>query len=145
MRTINYIVVHCTASSVDAKPEDIIRYWHDQLGWKGMGYHYLILRDGSIDCLTPESDIANGVAGYNQVSIHISYIGGIDKNGVPTDNRSTLQIEAMFNKIMELSNRYPSAVILGHRDLPNVHKACPCFDVRSWLKNYTPSLGDSEP
>lgn len=23
---------------------------------------------------------------------------------------------------------YPEAVILGHRDLPGVHKKCPCFD-----------------
>jgi len=27
---------------------------------------------------------------------------------------------------------YPKAKILGHRDLPGVRKACPCFDVRKW-------------
>ena len=28
----------------------------------------------------------------------------------------------------------PDAEILGHRDLPNVHKDCPSFDVKRWLK-----------
>ncbi|WP_367614995.1 hypothetical protein [Segatella copri] len=30
---------------------------------------------------------------------------------------------------------YPDAEILGHRDLPNVRKDCPCFDVRDWLED----------
>lgn len=29
---------------------------------------------------------------------------------------------------------FPDAVILGHRDLPGVHKECPCFDTKAWLK-----------
>jgi len=30
--------------------------------------------------------------------------------------------------------QHPQAVIVGHRDLPGVAKACPCFDVKRWLR-----------
>ncbi|WP_233905546.1 hypothetical protein [Segatella copri] len=35
----------------------------------------------------------------------------------------------MFWLIINLHHRFPDIkVILGHRDLPGVQKACPCFD-----------------
>ena len=30
---------------------------------------------------------------------------------------------------------WPEALILGHRDMPNVHKDCPCFDAKSEYKS----------
>lgn len=140
MRIIRYIVVHCTASTPDATTEDIKRYWKEQLGWKNPGYHYLILRDGEIIELQDEAKIANGASGYNQISIHISYIGGIDKSGKPFDNRTNLQKHAMFDKLIELTEKYPGAKIVGHRDLPGVKKACPSFDVTAWLRGYEPDI-----
>jgi N-acetylmuramoyl-L-alanine amidase len=139
-RNIKYIVVHCTATVTTANIEAIKNYWKHQLGWTHNGYHYILLRDGTIENITDEVEIANGVAGYNSSSIHLSYIGGIDEKGIPKDNRTEAQKEAMFNLIMELSHRYPNAEIKGHRDFPNVHKACPSFDVKQWLKNYEPTI-----
>lgn len=140
MRNINYLVVHCTATQPEAKIKDIQRYWKEKLGWNNPGYHYLILRDGEVRQLQDENKIANGVKGYNHESVHISYIGGIDKEGKPVDNRTPEQRHAMFDKLVELSEKYPKAKILGHRDFPGVNKACPSFDVREWLKNYEPDL-----
>ncbi len=140
MRLIRYITVHCTASTPDATVEDIKRYWRERLGWKNPGYHYLILRDGEVVRLQEEEKIANGASGYNKVSIHIAYIGGIDKSGKPADNRTPLQKHAMFDLLVGLTERYPSAKIVGHRDLPGVKKACPSFDVTAWLKDYEPDL-----
>lgn len=48
MRTINYLVVHCTATQPTAKIEDIKNYWRKSLGWKSPGYHYIIKADGEI-------------------------------------------------------------------------------------------------
>lgn len=139
-REIRYIVVHCTATPPAAKIESIQRYWKEQLGWKDPGYHYIIQRNGEIICLQPEHLIANGVKGYNTQSIHISYIGGIDKNNKPVDNRTGEQQAALFNKLVALTEKYPQAKIMGHRDFPGVTKACPCFDVRKWLAGYLPAL-----
>lgn len=140
MRTIKYIVVHCTATPPDAAIESIKRYWKEQLGWKNPGYHYIIKRSGDIVRLHPENLISNGVKGYNENSIHISYIGGIDAKGNPVDNRTPAQVHAMFNKLVALGEKYPNAIILGHRDFPGVTKQCPSFDVKAWLKNYTPDI-----
>lgn len=139
-RNIHYIVVHCTATPPDTTIESIKRYWKENLKWKNPGYHYIILRSGEIMTLLLEQQVANGVKGYNKNSIHISYVGGVDKDNKPFDNRTGAQIHAMFNKLVSLSEKYPNAIILGHRDFPGVTKMCPSFDVEEWLKNYTPDL-----
>ncbi len=152
MRDIKFIVVHCTATPPETKIENIQRYWKEQLKWKNPGYHYIIKRNGEIVKITEEQNIANGVGGHNRYSIHISYIGGVNKEGKPLDNRTDAQIHALFNKLVALSEKYPNATILGHRDFsPDKDgdglieynewiKACPCFDVKEWLQNYTPDL-----
>ena len=139
-RNIHYIVVHCTATPPETTIESIKRYWRENLHWKNPGYHYIIKRDGEIETLLLEDQISNGVKGYNKNSIHISYIGGVDKDNNPIDNRTDAQVHAMFNKLIALSEKYPKAMILGHRDFPGVTKRCPSFDVREWLKSYTPDL-----
>lgn len=139
-RNIKFIVVHCTATPTNTSIESIKSYWKNNLKWQNNGYHYIIQRDGTVVQITDELKIANGVAGYNTASIHLSYIGGVDKNDKPLDNRTPAQKEAMFNLIIKLSNKYPQAEIKGHRDFPNVHKACPSFDVKQWLKNYEPTI-----
>ncbi|AGO47823.1 N-acetylmuramyl-L-alanine amidase [Cellulophaga phage phi46:1] len=136
MRTIKYIVLHCTATVQHAKVENIIKYWRNVLKWKSNGYHFIIESSGKVHNITPIENVANGVAGYNSASIHISYIGGIDKNGKALDNRTPEQIEAQKQLIRTLTKQFPNAEIKGHRDFPNVRKDCPSFDVKSWLKTW---------
>ena len=74
--------------------------------------------------------------GYNKESIGICYIGGIDKNTLqPKDTRTPAQKEALKKLLIELKKMYPQAEILGHRDFPNVAKACPCFNAKIEYKN----------
>jgi len=134
MRDIKYIALHCTATSIDAKPEAILNYWKKSLGWSKPGYHYLIDYNGVVHKLAEESEICNGVKGFNSVSIHVSYIGGVDAQGHPKDTRSNQQKKAMRDLVTDLHFRYPKAKIQGHKDFPNVLKACPSFEVAAWLK-----------
>jgi N-acetylmuramoyl-L-alanine amidase len=134
MRKIKYIVLHCTATHQNATVSGILRYWREDLKWKNPGYHYLISKDGEIHHIHDINKIANGVKGYNAESIHISYIGGIDNNNKPLDNRTPEQIKSQIRLIDLLKEQYPDAEILGHRDFPGVKKSCPSFDVRTWLK-----------
>ena len=140
MRDIKYIVVHCTATDPKATVSDIKKFWKEERKWDKPGYHYLILRDGDVERLLADTEISYGAHGHNQECIHLAYIGGIDKAGQPIDNRSTSQKHSMFDLIVKLSEKYPQAKIMGHRDFPDVHKACPCFDVKEWLANYEPDL-----
>ena len=78
--------------------------------------------------------------GYNKHSIHVAWIGGIDKEhprGI--DNRTEAQKMALYDWVAKLKMKYPNATIMGHRDVsPDLNhngivdpweyiKACPCF------------------
>lgn len=128
MRTINEIIVHCSATpdGKDYTVEDIDR-WHRQRGFAEIGYHYVIYRDGSIHAGRAEEKIGAHCIGHNRKSIGICYIGGVDKDGkTPKDTRTPEQRKALFQLLKMLKKKYPSASIHGHRDFAK--KACPSFD-----------------
>ena len=130
MRTINYIVIHCTATQPDVTIESIKTYWKENLKWKNPGYHYMIKSDGEIVNTLPIDRVSNGVAGWNSQIINISYIGGIDKSNHSKDTRTKDQKKSIVRLLRELKSKFPKAKIQGHRDFPNVHKACPSFDAK---------------
>lgn len=136
MRTIKYLVLHCTATSQRTTVMSIQRYWRNFLRWKNPGYHFIIKADGTIIELLPIDKIANGVRGFNSESIHISYIGGVDKYQRPVDNRTSYQIGSTKFLLQKLTKQFPRAEIIGHRDFPGVNKACPCFDAKKWWQSY---------
>lgn len=129
MRKINEVIVHCSATPEgrDVTVETIDK-WHKGNGWKGIGYHWVIYRDGSIHAGRPESQIGAHCKGKNRNTIGICYIGGMDKaNKHPKDTRTQAQRKAMVQLLSELKMRYVTIEkISGHRDYAN--KACPSFD-----------------
>jgi N-acetylmuramoyl-L-alanine amidase len=135
MRDIKYIAVHCTAGPATQTTKAIKDYWKNNLGWKSVGYHYLINADGTIEQLAQESEVTNGVAGFNSVIVNISYKGGVDANNKPKDTRTPQQKESILKLLKELKKRYPKAIIQGHKDFPNVKKACPSFEAKTEYKN----------
>lgn len=141
LRNIKYIVIHCTATPANITIESIKRYWKEVRGWGSTpGYHYVIKSNGEIVKLLDETKNSYGVYAHNSECISIGYIGGVDKDGKPSDTRTSQQKQAMFDKIVELTDKYKGVQVLGHRDFPDVKKACPSFDVKSWLKNYVPDF-----
>ena len=77
----------------------------------------------------------NGVKGFNSVSINISYIGGVDAQNKPIDNRTEAQKKALLDLLKKLKKQFPKAIIQGHRDFPGVKKACPSFNAKEEYKN----------
>lgn len=146
MRKINRIFIHCTGSQKGATVDSILRTFK-VLGWKNPGYHYLIDAEGKVIQLLSHDKIANGVKGYNANSIHIAYIGGIDKTGRQYDSRTDAQKKAIITTLQNLRRLYPSAVILGHRDIsPDTNrngiveqceyiKGCPLFNAKEEYAN----------
>ncbi len=130
MRNINYIAIHCTATQPEASIASIQNYWKNNLGWKNPGYNYIIDRFGNVVNLLPIELVSNGVKGYNSQTINISYVGGIDKSGKPKDTRTEAQKQSILKILKELRVKFPKAKIQGHRDFPNVKKACPSFDAK---------------
>ena len=131
MRTITLIVVHCSAVRPDQQSSAAqIDSWHrKERGWKlGIGYHYVVRRDGTIEPGRPEEQIGAHCLNHNAHSIGVCYEGGLDIRGQPADTRTAEQKQAMRQLLEELHGRYPRAIIVGHHDL-NPGKNCPCYDV----------------
>jgi N-acetyl-anhydromuramyl-L-alanine amidase AmpD len=137
MREIRNIVIHCSATTNGGTVDrDTIDRWHREKGWRGIGYHYVIERDGRLAVGRPESMIGAHVAGENGSSIGICMTG--------TDRFSEAQWEALRDLCMDLAERYPKAEFWGHRDfspdkdgdgvieLWEWFKTCPGFDVSAW-------------
>ena len=134
MRNIKYLVVHCTATPQATTMESIQRYWRERLGWKASGYHKIIKANGEVITLAQDDAVCNGVAGFNSVSLHVSYIGGIDSRGNPLDNRTQGQKDALSQVLHAWRAKYPDAKIQGHRDFlkRGVNwKECPSFDAKT--------------
>lgn len=132
-RKINLIVVHCSATRVNKNfTVEQLEACHKARGFKGIGYHFYITKDGILYPCRPENEIGAHARHYNAHSIGICYEGGLDENGKPADTRTPEQKKTLEELLYSLSLSYPNAEILGHRDLPGVRKACPSFDVSSW-------------
>lgn len=137
MRQIKYIAVHCTAGSQRSKAADIVAY-HTRpksqggLEWSKPGYHYIVESDGTVVNTCHIKQSSNGVGPrFNPITINVCWIGGVDtstKALTPVDNRTPAQKVALRVLLAGLKAQFPDAVIQGHRDFPDVHKACPCFD-----------------
>lgn len=130
-RNIKYIVVHSTGEVQTQSIQSIKNHWRNKLGWVNPGYHYIIEANGNTVQLFPLEGISNGVAGYNSVSVHVCYIGG--KYGI--DNRTDAQKKSLLIILKELRQKFPKAVIQGHRDFPGVKKYCPSFDAKKEYKD----------
>lgn len=129
--------MHCTATSQKTSISAIQSYWRNQLGWKMPGYHFIVLPDGSVVQLLPIEQVSNGVQGFNSVLINIAYLGGIDSKNRPLDNRTAAQKDSILKLLKQYKKMFPSALIQGHRDFPNVKKACPSFDAKKEYQGLT--------
>tara|TARA_R110000796_G_scaffold235140_1_gene354107 strand:- start:1100 stop:1507 length:408 start_codon:yes stop_codon:yes gene_type:complete len=134
MRHVSKIIIHCSATppsmDVDAS---LIDDWHKERGWTGIGYHFLIKRDGQIEIGRPIDKPGAHTKGHNKSSIGVCYVGGVDSDMCPEDNRTSQQISSFLMLLRLLKNIFPEALVHGHRDFSS--KACPSFDATSEYKN----------
>lgn len=132
MRKISLIVIHCSATRADRDfPIEALEACHKARGFKSIGYHYYITRDGTIYPCRPEEQPGAHALHYNAHSIGICYEGGLDAGGKPKDTRTEAQKASLRELLQSLRGDYPEAEVLGHRDLPWVRKDCPCFDAKA--------------
>lgn len=146
---LKYLFIHCTASTPKASigfTSDTLKHLHTSpvskggRGWRQVGYCRLVLLDGRI-CYFVEDDadgwvdsgeITNGAAGFNSISKHICYVGGVDEKGKSKNTLSTVQESSLIHVIKEILLESPDVQILGHNQVAN--KSCPSFSVIKWLE-----------
>lgn len=145
---LKYLVLHCTATPEgrDVSAAEI-RRWHTSpvsaggRGWKQVGYTDLVHLNGSVERLVANNEdawvdpweITNGAKGYNSISRHIVYAGGVAADGkTPKDTRTAAQKAALEKYVKDFHAAHPKVKIIGHNQV--AAKACPSFDVLAWLR-----------
>lgn len=145
MVEIDTIFIHCSATRADWMISDSaaekvaeIRRWHTDprpkgRGWRDIGYHWVIDRDGTVVAgRKPESRAGAHVRGHNTGSIGICLIGGhgSSEHDAFSENFTFEQDAALRRLISEIGTRHPISHVRGHNEV--AAKACPGFQVSMW-------------
>ena len=126
------VVIHHTGSpDMDASAEQI-HGWHKSNGWAGIGYHYVIRKDGTIERGRPEWAIGSHAYGENSHTIGI-HLSGDFEQAKPTGE----QIEKLAMLLADICSRYGIAInrgnIVGHGEL--MATSCPGDNLQALLDN----------
>ena len=112
----NLIVVHHIGNTDEDVSAAEVHKWHLANGWAGIGYHYLIRKDGTIERGRPMDTVGAHTYGYNKNSIGINIVGNFE---VATPKPE--QMEAASRLIASLCTKYQFGpnkyTVQGHRDL----------------------------
>lgn len=140
-----WIVIHYSATPIerDFTAADIDQM-HRLRGFNEIGYHYFIRKDGTVEKgrdMDQAGRFEQGAhsKGENAASIGICYEGGVSAAAPNTgyDTRTRAQKVAMEALILTLLDRFPKAIVEGHRDMPGAATQCPGFDARAWWSEVT--------
>ncbi len=117
------IVIHHTGNPEDDNLSAAeIHQSHLNQGWTGIGYHFVVRKDGSIERGRPLECIGSHTYGYNQCSIGIHVCGNFE---IAEPTQEQLNVLPML--IADLCDTYGliagKDIVLGHRDL--MATACP--------------------
>lgn len=122
---VRYIVVHCS-DTPNGRPHNAadIDRWHKERGWAGIGYHFVILLDGTVESGRPLDTPGAHVRGYNDESIGICLIG--------RDEFTNAQMRSLEGLVIAMKSNHRQADVVGHYDLDSAGKTCPNFNVMEW-------------
>jgi N-acetyl-anhydromuramyl-L-alanine amidase AmpD len=111
-----------------------IRKWHVQdNGWRDVGYHYIIRRNGEVELGRSIRDTGAHAAGYNHKSVSVCMVGGMAEDNSAEANFTPQQWTALLDLIKQLKIQYPEADVIGHNEISE--KECPSFDVQKWKED----------
>ncbi len=130
------IILHC---SRDPETADIGAYEIDRRHRLEqrfrIGHHFVIRRDGTVEHGRAVDETGLHARGYNQTSIGVCLVGGVDKSGMPCDNFTDAQRGATAALLKKLFASYPDAAFKAHGELdPNKENICPVIKVSEILE-----------
>ena len=133
-KVINWqkIVIHHSASPTEVRrsgktiPVDaaIIREWQQTEGWSDIGYHFVIMPDGSCENGRPLYRLGAhcNVGQRNSIGIGVCLVGNFSETEVPD-----AQLSGLITKVVQLLTAFRLRVedVELHRDLARVATECP--------------------
>lgn len=119
-------ILHCSDSPQGrGDTAKTIHQWHLDRGWDGIGYHFVILEDGTVEAGRPEYWQGSHARGYNE-TLGICLIG----EGSFTPAQFISLEKLLKDKGLKADE------VVGHSSV-NQQKTCPCFDVKQFLVSIT--------
>ncbi len=132
------IAIHHSLTRMDlggSNAEGYARYHVNSLDWPGIGYHFVIEKDGTIKWCNDINLRSYHVGKFNNQSVGICLSGDF-RTDIPTDEQQRSLVELVNALKQDLPNYKRT---LGHSDYPGYEfKQCPVFDWRSILENKQP-------
>ena len=132
-RKINSIAIHCSASP-QGRGDDAhtIDAWHRKRFGSGLGYHYVILEDGTIQKGRWADFQGAGVYGSNYGTLHVCFIGGMKFDDMTDAQRESVE---KLSKILMVSYDLKAKNIKGHNEYPShSSRGCPMIDMVKFRK-----------
>ena len=109
-----YIAVRDTITRPD-KAKDMTIQRLDELhclnGKFGVGYHFLVLLDGTTEVGRKETTIGAHSRNFDAISVSIGVVGGVDEEGNRCNTRTPEQLEAIKYLVETLQHTYPNAEV----------------------------------
>lgn len=131
---VNYLAIHSTNGPDTQTPQEIADNHININGWEGIGYHFLIDKEGVVYYVGDISTARANVANLNGQVIGIGLIGNFVQGMLPT--REQLD---NAHKLCEFLLNYPNLPsvrswdkLRGHKELPNQATNCPGDDWDQW-------------
>ena len=117
---VDYIIIHHTGA--EEKNAAQVKRYHLGLGWRDIGYHFVIERSGLIVAGRTGQGAHCTANDMNTHSIGIALIGDFTKRE-PTKE----QLDSLFILISREGLKYdiPCEKILGHKEVKGASTACP--------------------
>lgn len=112
------ILHHAAAASCTA--EDVHR-WHVSNGWAGIGYHYLVRKDGTIYRGRPEDTVGAHAYGANSHSIGVCFEGNYQLEA----EMPAAQLAAGQALVADIKRRWGITKVIGHKDVAGSTTDCP--------------------
>ncbi len=141
---VNYLAIHHTAGPDTQTPEEIANYHINNNGWGGIGYHFLIAKDGTVFYVGDISTARANVANLNEQVLGICLVGNFTQGRVPSDQQldSAHQLcEFFINNYPNLQNVTSWDKVRGHKELPGQSTTCPGDDWPTWRIKIVEGIG----
>lgn len=137
-RWVQRVFIHCSASdNPDHDNVSVMDKWHRDRGWNGVGYHFFIQKNGTIQ--VGRNIERTPAAQRNRKKVDRPYFGGgnegtiaICLHGLHKDKFTMQQRKALVDFCSQINNVYNGEVTFhGHREID--WKECPVIDYKQWL------------
>lgn len=142
---VQYLAIHHSATSDLQTPEQIAQTHINNNGWGGIGYHFLIDKDGFVYYVGDISTARANVANLNEQVLGICLIGNFIQGNFPTNE----QIDSAHKLCNFFINEYPDLEnvnswdkVRGHKELPSQSTICPGDDWSVWRINIVEGISE---